>query len=141
MYADNHRKIVAITNRRYSVPQRQNAIIHATVGLIKLAGIDEFELLDYDNDELDVQAQISLFPNVGLAARNGNQLLNTYRQASDANIICNIFCESMLGASAAEQVRQTREATLETLKPMAVALFGEADILHPLTKKFSLLKD
>lgn len=141
MYADNHRKLIAITNRQYSVPHRQNAVLHATVGLVKLVGIDAFELLDYDNDELGVRAQISLFPNVGLTAKNGSQLLNTYLKASEANIACNIFCESMLGASAEEQVRQMREATLETLKPMAVVLFGEADVLHPLTKKFSVLKD
>ena len=141
MYADNHRKLVAITNRQYAIPQRQNAVLHATVGLIKLVGIDAFELLDYDNDELDVRAQISLFPNVGLAAKNGSQLLATYRQASEARIACNIFCESMLGASADEQVRQTREATLETLKPMAVVLFGDAEVLQALTKKYSVLKE
>lgn len=141
MYADNHRKLIAITNRQYSVPHRQNAVLHATVGLVKLVGIDAFELLDYDNDELGVWAQISLFPNVGLAAKNGSQLLNTYRHASEANIACNIFCESMLGTSADEQVRQTREATLETLKPMALVLFGEANALHPLTKKFSVIKE
>jgi hypothetical protein len=141
MYAENHRKLVAITNRQYAVPQRQNAVLHATVGLIKFVGIEAFELLNYDNDDLDIQAQISLFPNVGLTAKNGSQLLNTYRQASEANIACNIFAESMLGASADDQIRQTREATLETLKPMAVVLFGDADALHPLTKKFSVLKD
>lgn len=141
MYADNHRKLVAISNRQYTVPQLQNAVLHATIGLVKLVGIDAFQLLNYDNDELGVHAQISLFPNVGLAAKNGSQLLNTYRQANDANIACNIFCESMLGASADEQVRQTKEATLENLKPMVVVLFGEADVLHPLTKKFSVLKE
>jgi hypothetical protein len=141
MYADNHRKLVAITNRQYAIPQRQNAVLHATVGLIKLVGIDAFELLDYDNAELDVRAQISLFPNVGLSAKNGSQLLATYRQASEASIACNIFCESMLGTSADEQVRQTREATLETLRPMAVVLFGDAEVLQGLTKKYSVLKE
>lgn len=47
----------------------------------------------------------------------------------------------MLGASANDQVRQTREATLETLKPIAVVLFGDAEVLHALTKKYSVLKE
>lgn len=141
MYVDNHHKLIAITHRGYTVAQRQNAVLHAAVGLVELVGVEALQLLSYENEALGIHAQISLFPNIGLAAKNGNQLLNTYRQAMEANVACNIFCESMLGASAEDQMRQTREATPETLKPMALALFGDAETLQPLTKKFSVLKD
>lgn len=141
MYADNHKKIFAITNKQYSIALRQNAVLHATVGLIKLVGIEDLEILHYENKSLSVNALISLFPNVGLTSKNGNQLLNTYYQALEANIACNIFCESMLGASAKEQIRQTAEATADTLKPIAVVLFGDSNTLKPITKKFSVLKE
>ena len=141
MYSDNHRKLVAITNPKYSFPQRQNAVIHATVGLVSFVGIEAFETLPYLNEDLQIDAQISLYPNVCLTAKNGSQLLASYHQANSACIACNIFTESMLGGSAAEQIQKTRDATVETIGPIALVLFGNSEALTPITKRFSVLKD
>ena len=44
----------------------------------------------------------------------------------------------MIGASAEEQIRQTREDA--DPEYWAVAVFGDAEELRPLTKRFSLFK-
>lgn len=140
MYADNQKKLAVIMNGKYPIPQLQNGAFHAVLGLTALVGTTAFELLNYDNDSLGIEAQISRFPNIVLSAKNGNQILKTYEEAKRLGLACNIFSGSMLGSSAEEQMQQTREATADTLNPMVVVLFGEQEDLQPLTKKFSLFK-
>lgn len=141
MYTDNNKKLFAITNPRFPASIRQNAVIHAVVGLMQQIDLSELELLPYENEALSIRAKISLYPNIGLSSKNGNQLLKTYQTAQSSNILCNIFTESMLGGSAEEQQTQTSEAVAETIGPIALVLFGDTENLRPLTKKFSVLKD
>ena len=46
----------------------------------------------------------------------------------------------MLGSSAEEQLAQTLTATVETIEPMALTIFGSTEELTPITKKFSLFR-
>lgn len=73
-----------------------------------------------------------------LAACNGNQIRTLQQSAIEQGITYTDFAETILGESAEERLSRTA-ATLEVdLNYFAIALFGYAEQLDPLTKKFSL---
>ena len=81
---------------------------------------------------------ISYYPFIVLAPRNGNQIRTLRQSAIEQGISYTDFAETVLGESADDQLSRTA-ATLEAdLKYFALALFGSAEQLDPLTKKFSL---
>src|SRR5262249_48319570 len=141
MYSENHKKLVLALSQKYGTEQLLNAAIHITAGLAADLGPEPLRLLDYQNRRAALAARISLFPNIVLAAKNGGHLRRFKREARAAGLCVNAFTESMLGRSAEEQMRQTCEADPDTLDFIAVAVFGEARLIDPLTKRFSLWCD
>ncbi len=53
---------------------------------------------------------------------------------------CADFVDTMLGASAEEQLDATRRGVDASFDLLAVCLFGPAEKLDPLTRKFSLFR-
>jgi hypothetical protein len=140
MYADNARKLIIVLNAKHPLPQLLNGAFHAVAGLVPRLRADELDLLAYVNEAVGLDARISRYPNIVLTARNGGQLLRLHQAAREEGIASNLFTASMLAASADAQREQTRLATAESIEPMAIALFGEADRLQPHTKRFSLFR-
>jgi hypothetical protein len=73
-----------------------------------------------------------------LKAKNNNQLKTLHQAVNELGIIHNVFTDSMLGASAEEQVSNTKNTAMDGLTYFSIVMFGKADVLAPLTKKFSL---
>jgi hypothetical protein len=46
----------------------------------------------------------------------------------------------MLGQSSEQRIQATKNAVSESLEFIAIAVFGETEVLHPITKKFSIYK-
>lgn len=140
-YGDNENKIAVVVNRGVPVGRLANALAHCCVGLAERAGA-ELELLDYEcpaggADGMDGwTARISRWPVVVLAAKNSGQLARLAREAREEELPFNCFTAAMIGADAATQMRQTREDAAPEY--WAVAVFGGAEELRPLTKRFSL---
>lgn len=52
----------------------------------------------------------------------------------------NFFTTTMLGKSSEAQIQATKAASLEELEFVAIALYGDAETIAPVTKKFSVFR-
>jgi hypothetical protein len=140
MYQDNDHKTIAVINSNSNLPQLMNALGHSTLGLVsKLTTLEDLQLLTYPFQSTDcVSSQISRYPYIILKAKNNNQLKTLHQAVNELGIIHNAFTDSMLGASAEEQISNTKNTAMDGLTYLSIIMFGKADVLAPLTKKFSL---
>lgn len=140
MYQDNSRKFVAILNQKQPIGLLMNALGHTVAGFLskQRAHLDEMAFLRYQDRDGVIDAHISQSPLIVLKAKNGNQLRTVRQAAQAAGIPWNVFTDTMLGTSAADQLQKTRNATEAELDYIALYLFGAAADLDPLTRKFSL---
>jgi len=139
-YLQNDKKFVAVLNRRHPLALVLNGLCHATAGLAgKMIG-EQADFLPYVNDSDAFEACISRYPFIVLEARNGNQLATLRKAAVESGLPVNVFISAMIGRSAEEQVANTKAAAGDALDYMVVVLFGDAAVVGPLTKKFSLFK-
>ena len=137
-YSDNSMKFTAVLNGNVPIPRLMNALGHTTAGLAAECGLSVVHYLDYHNEADGFYSKIAEAPFIILKAKNSNQLSNLRAAAKAADILHNTFISAMIGTSAAEQVEQTRVATAASLEYWVVVLFGDAEAINPLTKKFSL---
>ena len=140
MYADNGTKFVAIVNRKEPAPRVMNAIGHLMIGLTSSMQSEEVAALHYDNLDAGIASLISHHPFIVLESKNSNQIWTAYQQARAASLKTNLFISQMIGQSAADQVRATAEAKIEDVECIAMALFGAANDVDAVTKRFSLFK-
>lgn len=138
LYADNQWKFVIVMNKKAGAAQLMNAVAHLALGMSRRelpeAGSWYY---DYTGPDDRSYAMISHWPVIVLKG-NGNQLKTLYEQARELGLSCQTFVDAMLGASAEEQMRQTRERPADSVEVLAVMLFGDSETLRGLTKKFSL---
>jgi hypothetical protein len=142
MYTDNEFKFMAILNSKVEIPQLLNALGHITAGIVaKSAKIEEMQFLKYEFSAQEIiPSVISRYPFIILSAKNNNQLKTLHQAVNEAGILHNVFTDSMLGISAIEQIDNTKNQPIENLTYFGIVLFGEADQLTALTRKFSLFK-
>ena len=138
-YADNALKTTVLVNRRHEPGLVLNAVTHLVAGLVDVVGNDRYAFLDYDF-EPGVASRLSTFPMIVLAAPNSSQVLRTWAAAREHGLPCNLFTTAMLGGSAQEQRAATRATPVEEQDAVALAVFGEAERVDPLTRKFSLYR-
>lgn len=135
-YHDNTTKYTFILNRNAPPGQLLNALGHLSIGL----GANADDLLDYPISTTGTTALISRWPVIVLAAKSSTQLANTLSNANAANgIRTNAFTASMIGASAEQQIAATATQPVESIEYIGIGLFGPADLITPLTKKYSLM--
>lgn len=142
MYTDNQHKFVAVVNPKIEIPKLMNGLGHITAGLMAQANNqEEMQFLKYEfQADWTTPSLISLYPYIVLKAKNSNQLRTLHRAANEAGILHNVFTDSMLGASADEQMANTKNTDTENLNYFCVALFGASDRLATMTRKFSLFR-
>lgn len=145
-YTDNYRKFVCVLNRNADRGVLQNASLHAMAGLIaKLDRADkmnETEMLEYLPQGDLPCVLLSTFPVIVLSSKSSHHL-NTLRARAETTqgIYCNYFTSSMNCSSAEEQLICTRSTPIEHQEFLAIVLFGNAESIDPLTKKFSIYKN
>lgn len=141
IYADNDMKFVAVLNKRHSAPTLFNAVAHLSAGLVAtLDGTDD-TFVKYECPAGDFNSSISRYPFIVLRADNSNQLKRLVDATNLAGIRVNVFTTSMLGTSCAQQVEATRKLTMVELDFVAVTLFGDAETMHPMIRKYSLFRE
>lgn len=139
LYANNSHKFVAVLNKKAELPRLVNALGHLSAGLTAQHGdIDEMKFLTYTDAGGGLHPGISHYPFIVLAARNGNQIRTLRQAAIEGGISYCDFVDTMLGESAEDQLQRTSATPEESLTYLAIALFGSAEQLDPLTRKFSL---
>lgn len=141
MYSDNHQKFVVVLNQKIELPRLMNALGHMTAGLVgHQNGHGEFSWLRYQDADGGVHPAISRFPFIILAAKNGNQIRTLREVAIERGLAYNDFVHTMLGSSAEDQMQKTRSTPEKDLEYFGLCLFGDAETIDPLTRKFSLFK-
>jgi hypothetical protein len=138
-YADNTLKTTVLVNRKHEPGLVLNAVTHLVAGLVDVVGNDRYAFLDYDFD-LDTASRLSTYPMIVLAAPNSSQVLRTWEAAREHGLPCNLFTTTMIGRSAQEQRAATRATPIEAQDAVALAIFGEATRIDPLTRKFSVYR-
>jgi hypothetical protein len=139
-YLENDKKFVAVLNRRHEMARLLNGLCHATAGLAATVGEDQGEYLPYANDSDAFVSHISRYPFIVLEAKNSSQLAALRKAAMEHGVPVNVFVSAMIGNSADEQIASTKAAAGDKLDYIAAVLFGNAVVINPLTKKFSLFK-
>jgi hypothetical protein len=141
MYADNQNKFVVVLNRQIDIAKLMNALGHMAAGLTRLLGADDQrDFLEYVDADCSKHPAISRYPFIVLSAKNGNHIRTLRQSAIAQGLPYNDFVDTMLGYSAEHQLDQTRQTKECDLEYFGIVLYGKAETLSGLTKKFSLFK-
>ena len=141
MYADNTYKLVAVLNSKYETSQLMNALSHMTAGVVSQQDRQSpIEFLDYRDADGSIHPRICRWSFVILKAKNSNQIRKLRRAIHDAELTYSDFVHTMFGASAQDQIERTEALPESELDYLGLCAFGPAEILNPLTKRFSLFK-
>lgn len=138
MFEDNQKKLYIIVNRNMNASMLMNATGHLSAGIMQKAEDKHFQ--DYPNDDSGLSAYLSHFPVVILQAKNSSQLGTALQKCHDANLTYNFFATTMLGQSTEQQIEETKTTPLDSLEFVAIAVYGDTEMLKPITKKFSVYK-
>ncbi|HAT5049686.1 TPA: DUF2000 domain-containing protein, partial [Serratia marcescens] len=114
------------------------ASCHLTAGITDL--IEQRQFHHYPSSLDGVSANMSHYPMVILQAKNSSQLSNLILKCKEEGVLSNFFTTTMLSHSAEQQIADTANTPYEQLDFVAVALYGDAEQLKPLTKKFSVYR-
>ena len=138
-YADNEYKFVAVLNRKIPLPILLNALGHMAAGIgATEQQRDAMRFLHYEDANGGSHPNISKYPFIILAAKNGNQIRRFRQDVRGLDLPYTDFTNTMLGTSAADQLQQTRDCQEADLDYFGLCTFGAAEQLDSLTKKFSL---
>lgn len=134
-------KFVAVLNKKIESGKLMNALGHMAAGLVgKYPDVAQLRFADYQDKDGGVHSSISDNPFIILAADNSNKI-RTLRQALiENNIQFTDFTSTMTVGTYAEQQERTRNTPEAELEYYGICMFGSADELRELTKKFSLWK-
>ncbi len=138
MFEDNEKKLYIIVNRMLDPALLLNATAHLAAGIMRKESDALFH--DYPNDESGLSAYLSHYPVVILQSKNSSQLKSTLIKCREAEINVNFFTTTMLGPSTEAQIQATKEASIDALEFVAIALYGDTETMLPYTKKFSLFR-
>jgi hypothetical protein len=140
-YVPTTHKFVAVLNKKVPTGQVMNALAHATAGLAGSCPNPEAMRLDnYADKDGNKHANISDNPFIILQADNSNQLRTLRNNLIEHEIQFTDFTSTMTVGTYADQQARTAETPEADLEYWAVVMFGEAEKLSALTKKFSLLR-
>lgn len=137
-YKDNEYKFVVVLNSKIEIGKLLNAQAHIVAGLVSLCKQEELRFLKYYDADEGLHPAISHYPFIILKAKNSNQIRTLRNSAIEQGIKYNDFVDRMLGFSAENQLQQTRETKESELEYYGITLFGNAEQLNQITKKFSL---
>ena len=142
MYIDNESKFIAVINAKTEIGPAMNALGHITAGL--MAKVSDFDSMDFLKYEFETQkftpAILSRYPFIILKAKSNNHLKSLHQALNNSGILHNVFTDSMLGSSAKEQQKNTKNTGIEDLTYLAIVMFGKTEQLTTFTRKFSIFK-
>ena len=138
LYQDNESKFVVVLNAKIEIGKLMNTLSHIVAGLVSLSDINDLRFLKYYDADESLHPAISRFPFIILKSKNSNQIRTLRNSAIEQDILFNDFADTMLGSSAEDQLNNTRNKKEIDMEYFGIALFGQAEQLNILTKKFSL---
>lgn len=141
MSSTSHKFVIAL-NKSLEPGIAMNAAAHIALSLMARATEDQkknMQFLDY------VDATGTVHPTISglslIIMRGTNSELRALSKAAQANnLLFANFINTMTGDTYVEQLAKTKATPELDLTYYGVGVFGEKDILNPLTKKLSLWK-
>jgi len=134
-------KFVAVLNKKVPVGNLMNALGHMTAGLVgaypDIKGMRFASYFDKDGGE---HQSISDNPFIILAADNSNKIRTLRNELKTAGVHFVDFTSTMTVGTYAEQQDRTKKTPEPELEYYGICMFGAAEQLRELTKKFSLWK-
>jgi len=135
-------KFVAVLNKKVPSGKLMNALAHATAGLAASYGdVAQMRFGAYIDQDGGRHEHISDNPFIILRADNSNKIRTLRNALIEAGIHFTDFTSTMTVGTYAEQQERTQHTPEADLEYYAICMFGEADQLSELTKKFSLWRD
>lgn len=133
-------KVVALINKTLPAGQALNAIAHLGLGLCAMVGAEGREILQFldfvDNDGGNHRS-ISARSLVVLQGSSGH-IRTLRRNALDVGLPCVDFTATMTGGDYQSQLERTSATAEKELEYFGVMTLGKAEVLTPLTRKYSL---
>lgn len=134
-------KFTAVLNKKIPLGNLMNALGHMTAGLA--GSYPDLQAMRFDNyvdSDGGTHPSISDNPFIVLQADNSNKI-RTLRQAIiEQGIHFTDFTNTMVEGTYVEQRERTKNTPEAELEYYGIVMFGEADKLAPLTRRFSLLR-
>lgn len=130
-------RLVAIINKELESGVALNALAHMTVGLGANIGKESLQLDTYVDADGLLYPHISQMPFIILRGTS-NEIRKTIKAAREQNINHGAFLNTMTGGTYQQQLDTTRQTPEEKLVYYGCVLFGNAEKVTALTKKFSL---
>lgn len=135
-------KFVAVLNKKIPSGNLMNALAHATTGLsASYTDSEKMRFDSYIDKDGNEHKSISDNPYIILRADNSNKIRTLRIALVEAGIHFTDFTNTMTVGAYAEQKERTANTPEEGLEYYAICMFGEAEKLSELTKKFSLWRD
>lgn len=139
MADDLQNKFIAVMNKKVPVGTLMNALGHMAAGLVgSYPNIVEMRFDSYIDQNGGDHKSISDHPFIILSADNGNQIRTLRNALKEAGVHFVDFTDTMTVGTYAEQKERTKNTPEEQLEYYGICMFGDKNILAPLTKKFSL---
>lgn len=136
---DLQNKFVAVLNNKIPIGQLMNALGHMATGLS--GSHPEIAAMRFDN-YIDANGgehkSISDYPFIIVQADNSNQLRTLRNELISTNVHFVDFTNTMTVGTFIEQKEKTKQTQENELEYFGVCMFGDKNIINPLTKKFSL---
>ena len=134
------KKFVVVLNKSFAADQLLSALGHVTAGLAANSPQREaMSFVVYRDAQGETYPNISEWPFIVLRGNGGG--IKRFRAdliAADLSYSC--YLDTMISGGSAAQVAATATQKTDDLQILALATFGDATKIDPLTKKFSLWK-
>jgi hypothetical protein len=130
------KKSVVVLNRSHELSRLTSGLGHVTAGLaasLTKAG-EDLGLLNYESADGQEFPSISDYSFIVLKGRGG-QMKTFHTALKERRLPCVTYLDTMLDGGTAVEMAATKQRSFEEL---AVATFGDAELINALTKKFSL---
>lgn len=139
MDSELENKFVAVLNKKIAVGSLMNALGHMAAGLVGgYQNIPEMRFDSYFDKNDGEHKSISDHPFIILSADNSNQIRNLRNELKLANIHFVDFTSTMTVGTYIDQKARTKETPEMDLEYFGICMFGNANAIKNLTKKFSL---
>lgn len=135
-------RLVAVLNEKIEPGVALNAVSHMSFGIGAYVGQEQALLSEYRDADDNFHSRLTQMPIIILKANN-NKIKKTVKQAQEQEIYFVDFIDTMRlpgGGTYVEQIAATKQKKFDELTYFGVMLFGPAEKISLLTKKFSLWK-
>ncbi|MBI4058579.1 DUF2000 domain-containing protein [Candidatus Gottesmanbacteria bacterium] len=134
-------KFTALLNKKIPVGLLMNALGHMAAGLVGIyPRQDELRFDSYWDKNGGEHRSISDNPFIVLAADNSNQIRTLRQELIAKNVNFVDFTSTMTVGTYVEQKTRTQQMPESELEYYGICMFGPAEVIGLLTRKFSLWK-